>query len=434
MPPPVSKVVSTSTPDLVPGVADHVDSIRKSWTQQTGWEIASEEQFFNLYKTPSPKMKTSSPKAKADLDKTFSPKKTGIQSPVQVSTNYTSAKIPTSISVRPRISSPQVKTDVNRNQFQANCQSPAQAGPSNYSLKVGNNSQPFDTRPVIPMPGALHSIAGLPLPVVSSRQALLSTAQCPVMDTTELTRALMNKVEDTDMLLRRFYLKMKIVRQVGQRGLVHSRQAPVSWIVLGEIQEKRWIGGVDARTREATRRSVGLLGEGGWSKEGEVDVLNVELNKEQGKGERCAVVIDDNIYSDESFNEENKGMGTNQENDRSSDEYWYGKPKTPVKKCYDDGGSFQSPNFDSEESYLNRVTRSAISRLAAIGSVTISAVVGKASVEEHVDTIDYAASSRVTRQPVETDKEEVEEIGTCPLCSTQMGMKILFIHASGCQG
>ena len=79
MPPPVSKVVSTSTPDLLPGIADHVDSIRKSWTQQTGWEIASEEQFFNLYKTPSPKMTTSSSKAKAELDKTFSPKKTGIQ-------------------------------------------------------------------------------------------------------------------------------------------------------------------------------------------------------------------------------------------------------------------------------------------------------------------------------------------------------------------
>ena len=433
MPPPVSKVVSTSTPDLVPGVADHVDSVRKSWTQQTGWEIASEEQFFNLYKTPSPKMTSSSPKAKADQDKTFSPKKTGIQSPAQVSTNYTSAKIPTSVSVKPRTSSPQVKTDVNRNQFQANCQSPAQAGPSNYSHKVGNNSQPFDTRPVISMPGALHSIAGLPLPLVSSRQALLSTAQCPVMDTTELTRALMNKVEDTDMLLRRFYLKMEIVRQVGQRGLVHSRQAPVSWIVLGETQEKRWIGGVAARTREATRRLIGLLGEGGVSNKGEVDVLQVEVKKEEGKGQKCEV---DYIDHDTSFNEEDRFSKTKwkrneQENDGSSDENWYGNPKTPAKKCLDNEGSFQSPNLDFEESYLSRVTRSALSNLAALGSVTISTVVGTASMEEHVDAR-HATSRRVARELVETD--QVEEIGTCPLCSQQMGMKILLSHASGCQG
>ena len=125
MPPPVSKVVSTSTPDLVPGVADHVDSIRKSWTQQTGWEMASEEQFSNLYKATSPKIKTSSPKAKAELFKTFSPKKTGILSHAKVCTNYTSAKIPTLVSGRRRTSSPQVKSDVNRNQFRAQCQSPA---------------------------------------------------------------------------------------------------------------------------------------------------------------------------------------------------------------------------------------------------------------------------------------------------------------------
>ena len=77
------------------------------------------------------------------------------------------------------------------------------------------------------------------------------------------------------------------------------------------------------------------------------------------------------------------------------------------------------------------MTRSALSNLAALGSVTISTVVGTASMEEHVDAR-HATSSRVARELEETD--QVEEVGTCPLCSQQMGIKILLTHASGCQG
>ena len=74
--------------------------------------------------------------------------------------------------------------------------------------------------------------------------------------------------------------------------------------------------------------------------------------------------------------------------------------------------------MDSEESYFNRATRIAVSNLVALGSITISTVVGKAAVEDHVVTR-HVASSRVTqpREPLETDLEEVEEVGSCPLCS-----------------
>ena len=82
----------------------------------------------------------------------------------------------------------------------------------------------------------------------------------------------------------------------------------------------------------------------------------------------------------------------------------------------------------ADSSYFNtfgKLTRSTLTNLVTHGNLTITAVT-KATVDEEKHPEE--------QQTVECDKDELEEIGTCPMCQKEMEKKALIDHAGYCQG
>ena len=338
------------------------------------------------------------------------------------------------------------KTDLNRNhQLQKDILSPGQAcssssstsfsstKSSSVSVTLGKNRQSFKNSMVVPEPpdsiplqvhpktDLIHSLVGLPMPRVSLEQALASAEQCHVMDRAGVKRLLSVRTEEVrtnDDLLQTFQKRMKVVRQIGGRGVVHQMESEVKWIVLGEEEEQKWFGGVVSRTRQATRKILGWMEEGGEVRE-EMHIEDAQMGEKQAIA-GAKNVSHDNIDCDLSFNKEDwyvkKAEQTSSREDRgSSDEEWYMKTKP---------SSFVS----ADSSYFNtfgKLTRSTLTNLVTHGNLTITAV-AKATVDEEKHPEE--------QQTVECDKDEVEEIGTCPMCQKEMEMKALIDHAGYCQG
>jgi hypothetical protein len=233
-----------------------------------------------------------------------------------------------------------------------------------------------------------------------------------VMDKTGLLRLLRTRSEDvrtTDDLLQRFQKRMELVRQIGGRGVVHLVESEVNWIVLGEEEEQKWYGGVGSRTRLATRKILDWMGEGAQMEEKQATAGAMNVSR-------------DNIDCDSSFNEEDWYMKkeekpSSREEGGNSDEDWYRKPKP------------SSSLVSAESSYFNsfeKMTRSTLNNLVTLGNLTITAVAGKATVDD-----EKTAEEQLT---VECDNDEVEEVGSCPMCQKEMEMKELIDHAGYCEG
>jgi len=390
MSPPYSKIASLTNAKMSSESSEKAESIRRSWTQQTSCNISSAEEFPLLSKT-----NTNTPKT--DENKNHQVQK-DVQFPDQACSSRSS---PSFLSKKSRPVS--VTPSQNKQPF-----------------KKGTVVQkPPDTVPVHLKPELIYSLVGLPMPRVSLEQALASAEQCPVVDKNRLVRLLSARTEEvgtTDDLLQRFQTSMEVVRHLGLRGVVHSLESEIKWIVLGEEEEQRWFGGVGSRTRQATRKIFGWVGEG--------EVREEKHSKDAQMGDKLVTVgavnvSHDNIDCDSSFSEENWNVkkaekASSREEGEISDEDWYRKPKPT------------SSGVSADSSYFNtfgKMTRSTLKNLVTIGNLTITAVAGNTTTADD------------EKPPaVECDKDEVEEVGTCPMCQKEMVMKELIGHASYCQG
>jgi len=388
MPPPYSKVASPSNCKVASESFEQADSIRRSWTQQTSCDIPSAEQFPQLTKTNK--------NTKRDVNRNHQRQK-----------DFQNAD--------------QASSSRNTPSFSSSKSSSVSVSPSQNSQSLKKSmviSKPPDSLPLHAKTDLLHSLVGMPKPRVSLEQALASAEQCPVMDKTGLLRFLSARSEDvrtTDDLLQRFQKRMKVVRQIGGRGVVHSMESEVKWIVLGEEEEQKRYGGVGSRTRQATKKILSWIGDG-------EDVRREAYSQMEEKQATSGAknVSHDNIDCDSSFNEEDwyvkkEEKPCSREEGGNSDEDWYRKPKP--------SSSFVS----AESSYLNtfgKITRSTLNNLVTLGNLTITAVAGNATEEK-------APEEQLT---VVCDKDEVEEVGTCPMCQEEMEMKALMDHAGYCEG
>jgi len=412
MPSPSTPAPSSKPHKLPATPPDHTSAehIRQSWTKQTSVDISSYQQFPEMTKKNAKKPENST------------------------------------------------KTDMNSNKIQqAVVQSFQSISPGvpliPHTLVLNHQSGLGSISPCTPMSSGhpktdhtkdslLPPLFSLPLFVVSVKHALTSTELCAVMDRQEVTCCLDKSKRDSDSeeVLEIFFSRMEVVRQFTRSGLVHWGGGDVNWNVLGETEEQDegyrrsqwWDGVVGSRTRVASRFR-GWWG-GNEAKEDMHQDEDVEKDKSHMEGVKQATV--DNIDSQDTFK---CGNMTTAGNSDSDDEDWYrkkkhkeGGEKTKTKEV-EGNDSFSSPFAD--DSYLNTlgtITRSTLSSLAHLGSVTITDVPGKAT--EDTEDEERLLSERQTDQAGGENSEVVEKRGTCPLCQLEMGMKTLLDHAATCQG
>jgi len=385
MPPPYSKVASPSNAKFASESSNKADVIRKSWAQQTSCDKTSAEQLPQLAKTNS---KTFQNTPNTDVNRNH-----------RLQKEFEAADQATSSSNTPSLSS-SVSVPLGQNR---------------KSLKKRKVvSKPPDSLPPHAKTDLFYSYVGTPKPRVSLERALASAEKCPVMDMKGLRRLLRSKSEDASTsgdMLQRFQKRMEVVKQIGVRGVVHSVGSEVKWIVLGEEEEQKWYGGVGSRTRQATRKIISWMGEG--------EDLPGETYSEDAKMEEKQATAGtknsshDNIDCDLSFNEEDwyvkkEEKPSSREEGGNSDEDWYRKPKPSSSMASADSSYFNT---------IGKMTRSTLNNLVTLGNLTITAVAGNATVNDE-----------------ETVEDEVEEVGTCPMCQEEMEMKVLIDHAGDCQG
>jgi len=386
------------------GDGTDVNSIRRSWAQQTSIDLASEQEFppqssNNPRVSLMPTILTcanNSPAQHLNITKPQFPSPSSritsdilnFSCPNGDFTNSTSSG-----SQSPLTRTPNTSLSLNnKSRLTRNCDNIVSGSRQTSPVQLQSTSkEELEKTYVNKSPYVGRFISHCIVPI---EQALDSSEFCPVMTKGMQTQACRNQDADLDMLMGRLYAKMEAVRKSQLKGLVHYRQRQIVW---------------DNFLSRPKKSSSMRVIRGG----------NVENRK--GKG-----YLKDTNHESENNNDQRAGDSPLGREDSDNEDLYR---KTSDDKAVNEGANSQSIS-DSAWNILGNVTRNVLNILQTNGVTVTPVKADKVTTEENKE---FDNSEGILLKDEVTAEVEVEEMGTCPLCDQVMMMRVLPQHASDCQ-